>query len=77
MALLRAALRLAGEEPPADSMAVLDRVEVVTSINTATFRKMLGHSRGTAKIPEADASAVTATYLSSVAELVNWVDAQG
>ena len=77
MALLRAALRLAGEEPPAESSAALDRVEVITGINANTFRKMLGHARGTAKIAEGDASAVTANYLSSVAELVSWVDRQG
>ena len=77
MALLRATLRLAGEEPPAESMLVLDRIEAVTGINAATFRRMLGHSRGASKIPESEASAVTANYLSSVAELVNWVDAQG
>ena len=77
MALLRATLRLAGEEPPAESLAVLDRIEVITGINSGTFRRMLGHSRGTAKISEADASSVTANYLSSVAEVVGWVDAQG
>ena len=76
MALLRATLRLAGEEPPAESSAALDRIEVVTGIKVATFRRVLGHSRGTAKIGESDASSVTANYLSSVAELVKWVDVQ-
>ena len=77
MALLRATLRLAGEEPPAESSAVLDRIEVITGMNAGTFRRVLGHARGTAKIGDADASAVTANYLASVAELVGWVDAQG
>lgn len=77
MALLRATLRLAGEEPPAESGAVLDRVEGITGINAATFRRMLGHSRGNAKIKDADAESVSANYLSSVAELVAWVNAQG
>lgn len=77
MALLRATLRLAGEEPPAESMATLDRIEVVTGINVATFRRVLGHARGTAKIGESDASSASANYLASVAELVHWVDAQG
>ena len=77
MALLRATLRLAGEEAPAESAAALNRVEVVTGINTSTFRRVLGHSRGDAKVKEADATSLTANYLASVAELVAWVDAQG
>lgn len=77
MALLRATLRLAGEEPPAESGAVLDRMEAITGINAATFRRMLGHSRGNAKIKDTDAESVSANYLSSVAELVAWVNAQG
>lgn len=77
MALLRATLRLAGEEPPAESTAALDRIQIVTGIDTATFRRVLGHSRGDAKVKEADATSVTANYMASVAELVAWVDAQG
>jgi hypothetical protein len=77
MALLRATLRLAGEEPTAESSAVLDRIEVITGINAGTFRRVLGHSRGDARLREADAASVSANYLSSVAELVGWVDAQG
>ena len=77
MALLRATLRLAGEEAPAESTATLDRVEVVTGINSATFRRVLGHSRGDAKVKDGDATSLTANYLASVAELVAWVDAQG
>jgi len=77
MAILRATLRLAGEEPPADSRAVLDRVEVVTGINAGTFRRVLAHARGDAKVKDSEAASVTANYLASVAELVGWVDAQG
>jgi hypothetical protein len=77
MTLLRATLRLAGEEPPPESSAALERVQVVTGINSTTFRRVLGHSRGDAKVKEADAASLTANYLASVAELVTWVDAQG
>jgi hypothetical protein len=76
MSLLRAALRLAGEEPPAESSAVLDRIEVITGVNASTFRRMLGHSRGDTVISGSDAASVSANYLASVAELVRWVDAQ-
>jgi hypothetical protein len=77
MALLRATLRLAGEEPPAESPAVLDRVEVITGINAGTFRRVLGHSKGDARVKESDAASVSANYLASVAGLVRWVDTQG
>lgn len=76
MTLLRSALRLAGEEPPAESSAVLDRVEVITGINPGTFRRILGHARGDAILKDTDAPSVAANYLASVAELVAWVDAQ-
>lgn len=77
MSLLRATLRLAGEEPPAESRIVLDRVEVATGIKAGAFRQVLGHSRGETKLKESDAVLVTASYLASVGELVAWVDAQG
>ncbi len=77
MTLLRASLRLAGEEPPAESSAVIDRVEVVTGIPATAFRRVLGHSRGDSKVSEADAPILTADYLASVGKLVQWVDAQG
>jgi hypothetical protein len=76
MSLLRATLRLAGEEPAAESRTVIDRVESVTGIKADAFRNVLGHSRGDAKVKESDAVSVTANYLTSVGELVDWVDAQ-
>jgi hypothetical protein len=76
MTLLRSALRLAGEEPPAESSTVLDRVEVITGINAGTFRRILGHARGDAVLKDGDAASVAANYLASVSELVAWVDAQ-
>jgi hypothetical protein len=76
MSLLRATLRLAGEEPPTESKAVIDRVEIVTGIKSGAFRSVLGHSRGDSKVKENDAVSVTANYLTGVGELVDWVDAQ-
>ena len=77
MTMLRATLRLAGEVPPAESSAAIDRVEIVTGISATAFRRVLGHSRGDAKVSEADAPSLTADYLVSVGKLVNWVDSQG
>ena len=77
MTMLRASLRLAGEEPPTESNAVIDRVETVTGIASTAFRRVLGHSRGDSKVSEAEAPSLTSDYLASVGKLVNWVDAQG
>lgn len=77
MALLRAALRLAGQEPPAESGAVLDRIGQVTGVDVAVIHRVLGHSRGDSKLKETDAEAVTAGYLAAVGALVTWVNAQG
>jgi hypothetical protein len=77
MSLLRAVLRVAGEEPAADSDAVIDRVERLTGIPGSSFRSVLGHSRGSARIRNGEAVALTANYLIGVGALVDWVDAQG
>ena len=77
MSLLRASLRLAGEEPPADSRAVIDQLERVTRVEGAAFRSVLGHARGDSRIPDKEAVAVTAKYLSGVGALVDWIDEQG
>ncbi len=76
MSLLRATLRLAGEEPAAESRAVIDRLERVTGVPGGSFRSVLGHSRGQAKIKENEAVAATADYLAGVGALVDWIDAQ-
>jgi hypothetical protein len=76
MTLLRATLRVAGEEPPTESRAVIDRVERVTGIRSGAFLKMLGHSRGDSKVKASDAASVTADYLAGVGELAEWVNAQ-
>jgi hypothetical protein len=76
MTLLRATLRVAGEEPPTESRAVIDRVERVTGIRSGAFRNMLGHSRGDLKVKASDAASVTADYLVGVGELAEWVNAQ-
>jgi hypothetical protein len=76
MTLLRAALRVAGEEPPAESGTVIDRLEKLTGIPGGAFRSVLGHSRGHAKAKESEAVALTTAYLVGVGALVDWIDVQ-
>jgi len=76
MVLLRAALRVAGEEPPPESTAVLDRAALVTGIDTAGFRVALRHARGEAKLSGDAAVRAAGQYLDAVARLAAWVDQQ-
>ncbi|HSA54571.1 MAG TPA: hypothetical protein VLE53_02655, partial [Gemmatimonadaceae bacterium] len=76
LVLLRAALRLAGEDPPADSFAMLDRVQAQTGLNVEVFRRVLRHRRGEAKL-EGDAAVRAAEeYLAGATALARWVDQQ-
>ena len=76
MVVIRSTLRLTGEEPPADSSALLDRVEAVTGLapeHIDVFRRVLGHARGTS-IPRGEVSAAVEGYLDAVAALVEYVN---
>lgn len=76
LVLLRSALRLAGEEPPADSFAMLDRVQARTGLDMDVFRRVVRHARGQERVEGEAAVATTDGYLQSVAALARWVDAQ-
>lgn len=76
LVLLRAALRLSGEDPPADSFAMLDRVQARTGLNVEVFRRVVRHRRGEAKL-EGEAAVRTAEeYLAGATALARWVDQQ-
>jgi hypothetical protein len=74
MVLLRAALRVAGEEPPPQSDAMLDRAAVVTSVDVEPFRVALRHSRREARLKGQEAVQAVAAYIDAVAALAEWVD---
>lgn len=76
LVLLRAALRVAGEEPPADSAAVLERAAARTSVRLDGIRVALRHARGEARLSGEAAVDAAASYLEAVAALADWVDAQ-
>jgi len=75
MVLLRALLRVAGEEPPTDSAAVLDRAAVVTGIPMEGFRRALQHARGEARLSGEAAVRAAGIYLECTAAVAAWVDA--
>ena len=75
LVLLRATLRLLGEEPPADSRALLDRVAARANggFSVVGVRRVLEHARGTA-IPRNKARESAEEYLTDVAGLVAYLD---
>jgi hypothetical protein len=75
MVLLRAALRLHGEEPPPTSEAVLDRFEVVSGHSASVFRRVLAHARGEARVTGEGAIGLMADYLGAVSALAAWGNA--
>jgi hypothetical protein len=77
MVLLRSTLRLVGEEPPADSGMLLDRVEERVSLGQETvgvFRRVRRHARGEAPVPRGEVQALVEEYLAAVAALVEFVN---
>ena len=74
LVLLRATLRLMGEEPPADSAVMLERATVRTAIDVDAVRVVLDHVRGAKKIESAAAFGLAGGYLQAVAELVRFLD---
>lgn len=77
LVLLRSALRLAGEEPPADSFAMLDRAQARTGVDVDIFRQVVRHARRESRLDGQAAVSAVERYLLSVAALARWVDAQG
>ncbi len=74
LVLLRATLRLNGEEPPADSLEAMERVRARTGIDVGAMVQVLRHQRGTARIDAADATRVMAQYLAVAQGLVRHLD---
>jgi len=74
LVLLRAALRLAGETPPADSDAVCDRFTTRTGHDTGAVRRIVRHVRGTERLSPRDAGDLIGAYLQFASSFVSYVD---
>jgi hypothetical protein len=73
-ALLRAALRCAGEEPPARTGDVIDRVQQRLGVDVQPFRAALQHVRGERPIARQEALLLMDEYLRAVSALASWAD---
>lgn len=74
MVLFRATLRLKGEQPPADNVALAERVATLGGFNAGPFARAVLHQRGEQKIDSNEAGAVLAQYLAGVERLDAYLD---
>lgn len=75
LVLLRAALRLAGEPPPADSLEVCARYTTRTGRDSSAVTRVLRHKRGLEPMSQRDAATHVEPYLHFAESFVTYVDA--
>ncbi len=74
LVLLRATLRLHGEEPATDSEKVCARVQERTGVDTAPWLRVVRHLRGKESLSPREAETMTDRYLGAVQSLVTYLD---
>ena len=74
MVVFRGVVRLHGEVPPQDYVALSGDVARRAGFDAEPFRRAVAHVRGTEKLSRDDASAVLAGYMAGMEALVAWLD---
>ena len=74
MVIFRAVLRLHGERPPADNVAVAKAVASRAGFDAEPFERVVRHVRGERVLKGDDAAAVLPGYLSGMERLVSHLD---
>jgi hypothetical protein len=74
MVLFRAVLRLHGEKPAADNVAVSERVAALAGLDATPFVQAVRHVRGEVKLSSGAAGPVLAGYLSGIERLDAYLD---
>ena len=74
MVLFRALLRLHGEQPPQDNVALSERVAAIAGIDAAPFVRVVRHRRNEQSVPSEEARALLGAYLTGVEGLVQYLD---
>jgi predicted nucleotidyltransferase len=74
LAVLRATLRLHGETPPADALAVCDRVASVAGFDSVPFKRVVEHVRGDSRLSPRETGPLLASYVEGVERLVRHLD---
>lgn len=74
MIIFRAFLRLHGEKPPTDNVAVSEAVAKRVGFDATPFVRVVRHVRGESPIPASDVSTVIGGYLRGMEQLVGYLD---
>jgi hypothetical protein len=74
MVIFRAVLRLQGEVPPTDYVALAEAVGSRTGMDPDPFRRVVQHVRGSARIAASGVGDVLAGYLTGLQRLVAYLD---
>lgn len=74
MVLFRAVVRLHGEKPAADNVALAERVATLANLDADAFVRAVRHVRGEAKLSAGDAGPVLAGYLAGIEGLKAHLD---
>jgi hypothetical protein len=77
MVLFRAVLRLHGEKPEGDNVALAQRVAALAEMDATPFVRAVRHVRGEAKLASNDAGSVLAGYLTGIERLNAYLDRYG
>jgi hypothetical protein len=74
MVLVRATLRLHGEEPPTDSAAACERARERTGVDLAPVIRVVRHVREAQKLANAEVPAALEAYLDTIGALTTYVN---
>jgi hypothetical protein len=72
--IFRAFLRLHGETPSTDNVALVEAVAKRVGFDATPFARVIRHVRGESPIPSAEVSTVLAEYLRGMRQLVGYLD---
>jgi hypothetical protein len=74
MVIFRAVLRLHGEAPPTDYLALASAVGARSGMDPAAFRQVIEHVRGATRLSASAVGDVLAGYLTGLQQLVGYLD---
>jgi hypothetical protein len=74
MVLFRAVLRLHGERPGDDNIALAERASTLTGLDAVPFVRAVRHVRGEQKIAASEAGPLLAGYLAAIERLRDYLD---
>lgn len=74
MVLFRAVLRLHGERPPEDNVALSERVGQLAGIDPGPFTRAVRHVRGKSRLSGEESGAVLARYVAGIEALRSYLD---